>query len=87
MVVFDFVKGKQKLLRKQGFVIGIILQNTDFQNFKSQFPFTEFLPGIFKLYNWLRMNFGVSNIKNQTYENNVHQIIIGRGPFTGDVFM
>ncbi len=57
-VVFDFVKGKQKLLRKQGFMIGIILQNTDFHNFKSQFPFTEFLPGIFKLYNGFRMNFG-----------------------------
>ncbi len=50
MVVFDFVKDKQKLLRKQGFMTSIILQKTDCQNFKSEYFFTEFLPEIFKRY-------------------------------------
>lgn len=50
MVVFDFVKDKQKLLRKQGFMIRIILQTVDFQKFKTEYFFTECLPEIFKLY-------------------------------------
>lgn len=60
MVVFDFVKDKQKLLRKQGLVIRIILQNIDYHNFKPKHFFTEFLLGIFKRYKGFRMNFGIS---------------------------
>ncbi|GEN75784.1 hypothetical protein CHA01nite_15240 [Chryseobacterium hagamense] len=58
-VVFDFVKDKQKSLRKQDVMIRIILQIFDFQKLKTEFLFTESLLGIFKLYNRFHMNFGV----------------------------